>query len=134
MVIYFLGLIGLTFTTSISYNISIIKNKKINHFSHGFLNIFFTSTSIFVFFKNNFNNLIINKKKNNIIKKISSFTFGIYLIHPLILERVIQKLNLFSLSINIIYLIPLISLITFILSLIISIIIKFIPILGKYLI
>ena len=134
MFIYLLGLIGLIFSTSISFKFCIIKNTKLNFFDYKFFNILFTSISIFVFFKNNFNNLIINKKKNNIIKKISNFTFGIYLIHPLILGIIMNKLNIFSLSINTIYFIPLISLITFILSLIFSIIIKFIPIIGKYLI
>lgn len=133
IIIYCLGLLGIFFTTKISYNFAIIKNKKINHFNYIFLNVFFTSTSVFIFFKNNFNNLKINKKFK-FIRRISYYTFGIYLIHPLILEILINKFNKLSLSKNIIYLIPLISIFIFMLSLIISILLKFIPFIGKYLI
>ena len=43
------------------------------HFHPKYLNIFFYSTSIFLFFKNNFNNLKINERKNNIIQRIAKY-------------------------------------------------------------
>ena len=73
------------FTTIISYNLSIMKKKKVSHYEPKYLNIFVFSTSIFLFFKSNFNHLKIIEEKNNIIQKIAKFTFGIYLIHPLII-------------------------------------------------
>ena len=134
IIIYIFGLIGVLITTKISYNVSFKKKKKINHFFYKYFNVFFTSTSLFIFFKNNFNNLTINKKNNNIIQKISRHTFGIYLIHPLIIEKIIIKLHLLSLTNNVLFLIPFISIIVFALSLLISIILKFVPLLGYYLI
>ena len=92
------------------------------------------SISIFLFFKNNFNNLKINEKKNNIIQKIAKFTFGIYLLHPLIIENIMRKLNLFYLQFNIIFLIPIINLVLFLFCLLICIILKYIPIIGNNLI
>jgi len=135
IIIYLIGLFGFFFTTKISYNFSFMKkNKKIIYFSNNNINIFVISISTFIFFKNNFNNLEINKKKNNIIQKIAKFTFGIYLIHPLILENINQKFNVYNLQINIILLIPIISLFLFVLSLIICIFLNMIPIIGKYLV
>lgn len=96
--------------------------------------MFLTSTSLFIFFKNNFNDLTINKKNNNIIQKISQHTFGIYLIHPLIIDKIVRKFNLLSLINNDVFLIPFISIIVFVISFLISIILKFIPLLGHFLI
>ena len=67
--IYFMGILGFFFTT---------------------INILFYSISIFVLFKEKFNNLYLNKKI--VIKKISNYTFGIYLIHPLIIEKISKNL------------------------------------------
>ena len=134
IIIYILGLMGIIFTTIISYNFSIIKNKKIFHTNFNYLNIFFYSISIFIFFKSTFDNKKINKKNTNIFQKIGKFTFGIYLIHPLILENIICKLRLNYLRINYIFLIPMINLVIFLLSLIIVIILNKIPIIGNYLI
>jgi surface polysaccharide O-acyltransferase-like enzyme len=133
IIIYILGFIGILFTTKISYYFSFIKKKKINHFSSKYFNIFFTSISIFIFFKSYFNNLKINDIKNNIIQYLSQMTFGIYLIHPLIIVYM-KKLNIFFFKINTIFLIPIITLVIFIISLIFSIILKKIPKFGKYLI
>ena len=133
IIIYILGGIGFFITTIISYNISIKNNKKLNLFNLYYLNIFFASTSVFIFFKNNFNNLNIIIKRNNIIQIIAKYTFGIYLIHPLIIEKIIKKLNFKFLTKNILFLIPIVNFIIFILSLIITIILKYIPLIGKYL-
>lgn len=74
------------------------------------------------------------KIKIKIIRDVARLTFGIYLIHPLIIENIIEKLHLFNLSINIIFLIPMLNVLIVFLSLIISFIIEKIPLIGKYLI
>ena len=131
---YIIGFTSFIFTSIIAYNFAIIKKQKMKHFSSIYFDIFFVSISVFIFFKDNFNNLKINKKQNNIVQYISKLTFGIYLIHPLIMETIVQYLNLFNLHINIIFLIPMLNIFIFLLSLIISIIIKNIPFIGNYLI
>ena len=127
--IYFLGILGFLFTTIILYHISNRnKQKLLIFFGSSNLNILLYSASIFVLFKEHFNNLSSNKKL--IIKKISNYTFGIYLIHPLIIETTIKNFyfSYFRLFI------PLKALIVFILSFLISVLLKKIPILGKYII
>ena len=130
IIIYLFGIIGFLFTTKILYKISIIKQQKyIQYFRALNLNILLYSTSIFMFFKLNLNNY----KKKQLMKKISNYTFSIYLIHPLILNIFRRIIGDFE-SIKLLFSIPLISIIVFILSLIISIFIKSIYFFGKYLI
>ena len=107
-----------------------MKKKKVSHYEPKYLNIFVFSTSIFLFFKSNFNHLKIIEEKNNIIQKIAKFTFGIYLI----IENIMRKLNLFDLEFNIIFLIPIINLVLFLFCLLICIILNYIPIIGRNLI
>ena len=132
ILIYILGLFGIYFTTQISYVISIKKNIKINYFSYYYLNIFVYTISLFIFIKSTFNNNNLKKRITHFLKMISNNTFGIYLIHPLIIETIKKyKINKFFSSIKIIYRIPLISSFIFISSLLISKIIKFIPLIGN---
>ena len=130
--IYSAGFIGFVFTTIFSYHFSIIKNQKLLFFTAFNLNILAYAFSIFVFFRLNFNN--INFYLITILKRISNYTFGIYLIHPLIINKLSKISNDFSYFTLLIFKIPLMSTNVFFLSLIICIIIKFIPFIGKYLI
>ena len=126
---YCFGLFGILFTTKFAHKILILKKKKsLIYFSHFQLNILFYSSSIFVFFKENFNHF---KLAN--IQRVSKLTFGIYLIHPLIIKSIFQTKKIFSENFSP-YDIPFISLIIFLLSLIISFLIKLVPLFGKYLI
>ena len=111
--IYIFGIIGFFFTTIILYKMSIIKQKKNIKFFRGLnLNILLYSTSVFMSFKYNLNNY----KINLLFKRISNYTFGIYLIHPLILHQIRRISGDFS-SIKILFKIPLLSIIVFIISL-----------------
>lgn len=128
IIIYIFGIIGFLFTTIILYQISIIEQKKNLKYFRGLnLNILLYSTSIFVFFKLNLNNY----KINLLLKRISNYTFGIYLIHPLVLYQ-IRRISRDFVSIKLLFKIPLISIIVFLISLMICIIIKILPIFGKY--
>lgn len=128
--IYICGIISFFFITLILYKFSIKKNTiYIKYFRGLNLHILFYSTSIFMFFKLNLNNY----KINNLFKKLSQYTFGIYLIHPLILNKIRIITGDFS-SIKLIFRIPLISIIVFIISIIICFLIKLTPIFGNYLI
>lgn len=129
IILYIAGLIGLLFTTIISYNFALIKKEKIMFFNPLYLNILFYSSGIFLLFKNHFNFQI----KASVLQKLSKYTFGIYLIHPFLIEKVIKKFS-FNINLNIVILIPIINIFIFLLSLIICIILNFIPFIGKYLV
>lgn len=130
--IYFFGLFGFYFTVIFLYRISILKQKKnIILFRALNLHILAYSTYVFIVAKIYFNNL--NSKSRYYLKKISNYSFGIYLVHPLIISKLFKYSYYLSLM-HLLYKIPIISLLVFILSLIISILIKFIPIIGNYII
>ena len=131
IIIYLFGILGMYFTTVISHKITVMMQTKMNFFSQKNINVLIFTISIFIFFKQNFN--ISNLNKKNLIRNISIHTFGIYLIHPLIKEYVFLKVFSFSKNSNLIYHIPLMSLIIYILSLLIVIIIKKLPLIGNLL-
>jgi surface polysaccharide O-acyltransferase-like enzyme len=130
--IYILGLLGTIFTSQMSYYISFKKNKKIHFNSYFYINIFFTSIGIFIFFKYNFNNLKFRKSIKDFIQKLAYLTFGIYIIHPFVIEELNIRFNISTLSFEPLYSIPMNSLITFLLSLILVYIIKLIPFINLY--
>ena len=131
IIIYLFGILGMFFTTVISHKITIMMQKKMNFFTQKNINVLIFTISIFIFFKQNFN--ISNLNKKNLIRNISNHTFGIYLIHPLIIEFLFLKVFSFSKNLNLIYHIPLMSLIIYIISLLIAIIIKKLPFIGNFL-
>jgi surface polysaccharide O-acyltransferase-like enzyme len=93
----------------------------------------FASYGVFLFFKETFGKIKFSDRKIKIISKISQDTFGVYLIHVLVLQ-VFDTIGLNTLIINPIISIPIISIIVMILSEIGTLIINKIPILNKYII
>jgi len=128
----FFGICG--FVATIVFSIIITQyTQKANDLFYGnfTLNVLLESISIFVLFKKYFTNTI-NIRVQNIIRQISKYCFGIYLVHILIIICLDKFFNLNTLSFNPIFSIPIISIIVFIISLSISFVINHIPILKKY--
>jgi surface polysaccharide O-acyltransferase-like enzyme len=91
------------------------------------INVVFASSFLFLFFKNsNYN----SKSLNNIVSVISRYSFGIYLIHALVLELLDQlSVNMF-ITIPILS-IPIVSILCLVISLWIVFIVSKLPF-GKY--
>lgn len=132
IIIYILGICGIIITFEMSYYISIKKNAKITFYSSKYINVFFMSIGIFIFFKYNFNDLKFRKRKKEFIQKIGRLTFGIYIIHPFVIEELNRRLKFNTLSFEPLYSVPIISLITFLISLLIVYLIKLIPFINQY--
>jgi len=117
--------IGMIFGANISSYISNREKKRIGDFySYYSIHVLIQSIAIFIFFKNYFNNLNFNKKYKKIIKNLGNYTFGIYLIHPLILEEFNRIFNYNSLSFEPIFNVIFLSFIVFLVSLISIIFLK----------
>lgn len=131
--IFIIGISGTLFIFKLSYNIVLKdKKKKTLFFQPEYLHIAVYSISIFILIKNHFT----NKKLSKIylINIISNNAFGIYLAHPLIIEKTKQyRIFKFTLFIKLIYRIPIITSFIYLFSLLISIMIKYIPLIGEYL-
>jgi surface polysaccharide O-acyltransferase-like enzyme len=131
-IIYILGICGMIFTSGMSYYISLKKNTKINFFSSKYINVFFPSVAIFILFKYNFNDLKYRKGIKEFIQKLGRLTFGIYIIHPFVIDEFNIRFKLNNLSFQPLYSVPIISLITFLISSLIVYLIKLIPFINQY--
>lgn len=127
-IIYFLGIIGLLLTiglTIFSSNIYSVWIQK--YYDNCTVNVLLEAIAIFVFFKYNF-------VENKAIQNISKCTFGIYLVHVLIIEK-FGKIFMFNVSnFNPIFSVPVVCTIVFGTSLLISFILNKVPILKKYIV
>ncbi|MGB4661132.1 MAG: acyltransferase family protein [Mobilitalea sp.] len=130
--IYALGIVSILFAILMTSYLSIRTNTPVRIFyEYLSINISLQSLAVFVFFKNNFAKIITNHSVLKIITRISPLTFGMYLIHFLFINA-FTAIGLTPTSFNPIIAVPVISVLTFVLSLLASALIEKIPVLKKY--
>ena len=131
-IIYVLGIIGFILTVLLNSSISIISNVHQEVFFDNFsVNLLLETIAIFTLFKyGNYK----NKKLNNIVTKLSSYTLGVYLVHPFILEQLDILFGLNSLTFNPVISIIIIAIIVMIISMLISAILHKIPYIRDYIV
>lgn len=118
-------------TILLTYAASVNKNTTwTGWYDYFSLNTMVESIGIFLLIKNV--KIRCSHKQKTWIAAISRYTFGIYLVHVLILELFVQKNVL--ISSNALITIPVISAIVFLSSLVISVIINKIPVIRSYII
>lgn len=132
IIIYILGIIGFIATIVLNSLVSIIGKETLVVFNGDFsINVLLETIAIFTFFKySNFKNI----KLNSLFSKLSTYTLGIYLVHPFILEQIDNILGLNSLTFDPIVSTILVSLIVMFISTIISFILHKIPIIKEYIV
>lgn len=131
--IYILGILGTIATILLTAWIS----KKTHtpngtFYANNTINVMLESIAIFVFVKNNYNKFKIKKYLNRIITKLSKYSFGACLAHALVIEALDRVLGINALSFWPVVAIPLVAVITIILSYVVSMILHQIPMLKKY--
>lgn len=129
-VIYFLGFLGVIFTFILTLLISLKSQKAMEvYFWHNRINVLCVAASLFIIFKNHKFSFILSE---SFIFKMSKYSFGAYLCHPFLII-IFKKMGFYNLFpkyifINIIFLIVLVSICSFI----ISAILNKLPFLNKY--
>ncbi len=131
-IIYILGILGGAFTVFYSQIISQTANTPFNIYDNLTINVLFESLAVFVFVKYNIHHL--PKTIISMFSYLSKYVLGIYLAHAFIQSFLSKFLNISANSFNPLFSIPLIALLIFVLSWIITAFIKRIPILNKYII
>jgi surface polysaccharide O-acyltransferase-like enzyme len=128
------AIVSLLFTIIVTSLVSIYKNEPVGAL-YGYLlpTTMFIAYALFVFFKENYVKIKISQKMERVIIKISKDTFGIYLIHALIIQ-IFGVIGINTLIINPILSIPVISIVVMVISYIGTIIIRKIPILKEYIV
>lgn len=134
-ILYILGLLGVIFTIGATIGLSNWLNLPMTCFlSNLTLNTFIVSVAVFTFFKQHLNKPVNSQKTQNLIMFISKCTFGVYLIHPFFIEALNKFANINTLSFNPILSIPVISLVVFLASLMVSVLFNKIPVINKWIV
>ena len=130
--IYILGIVGFISTILLNSIVSIKNLSECVTYSDNFtINILFESICAFTFFKYL---RIDNEKFNNYVTKLSKYCFGIYLVHPFIVDLFDKKFGLCAITFNPIISTLICSISIYIVSCFISFIISKIHVLNKYMI
>ena len=122
--------IGTVFVTSFGSHWAVVSGIKPVHWFQKYtnFNILIMTVCCFVFFKGLNNNFF--TAHQHIIRFVSTATFGVYLVHPIILNiisRILDFTALDSLYIGVISVIPIQTIITFLLSLAFTVFIQRVP-------
>ena len=134
-IIYMLGGAGLLYTTLITVFISIWKNYPINTFVVPYqATIVLFSTAIFVYAKYHFSYDKVGKAVKKAVQSLAYNSFGIYLVHVMVLECITKLFGEQLFAENTIFIVFLISILVLLISYIISAVIHTIPVLRKYMV
>lgn len=131
-IIYIAGFFGAMFTAFMTSWISLRTAQPCSNYYDSFsVNVLMQSIALFVLFKN----LKLNSvKMNYYISVFSKCTFGVYLIHPLVMELLQLVFALDTFIFNPIMSVLLISLIVFVISFVLSLLLNKIPFLRRYIV
>lgn len=133
--IYFLGMIGFFWTISLTFWGSQIVRKPDETFWGSFtINVMLQSVAIYVFVKNTYKKMKIGKGLSGIIRKLAEYSFGVYLVHMLVIEFVERGMGVHVLSFAPLISVPMITAMVAIISWGISMILNKTPILKKYIV
>ena len=129
-IIYILSVLGFLLTILLDSYIAIRTNAPSGKYYGNFsINVLFEVLGIFVWFRyHKFD----NQKLNRIMAKLSIYSFGVYLVHVLILEKINILFNVNTLSFFAPISVLAISILIGLISLIISVILNHIPVIKKY--
>lgn len=129
--IYIFGVGGFLLTVLLSIGAAYKAQMPMPYFSNFHVNILCEALFVFVWFKDHCKQM---EKTDTILYKLSKYSFGVYLVHALILEQLNNRLGLNTLSFNPIISVPVITGIVFAIALVISIVLNHIPKLNKYIV
>ncbi len=131
---YILGIYGIIATIFYTYLISTYQQTtRVNYFEANTTNMLFSTIGIFCFAKYELGKIKIGEKMQLLIKTVSKYSFGIYLVHPFVIA-ILEICNLSSLSFHPILAVPMMIILTFIGSLTISALLNNIPFVKKYIV
>lgn len=133
-IIYILGTFGIIITIVGNAYLSLKTMEPVEVFYDYMMpNVLFASIMVFVFIKDKFSKCDISSdnSKTQFIVKVSQLTFGMYLVHDLFL-MLYRALGFTTTVFSPLIVVPLLSIVVFGLSYLVSLIISKIPVLRKY--
>ena len=95
-------------------------------YSYNDLNVLCTSVPIFVFAKQHLNFPRMGERAYTLLRKMSKYSFGVYLVHPMVIE-LLQHFGIDTFSCNAFFSVPLLAVFVFAVSTLISALLNAIP-------
>lgn len=133
--IYLLGICGLMVTVFASAIFPISDKVAAAVFHDNMtLNVMFVSVALFTFARNNLSFPDAPPKAGGIIRKLSEYSFGAYLVHAMVITQLNHLLGINTLSFDPLISVPVIGIVVFVISFMISGILNHIPFLKKYIV
>lgn len=134
-IIYVLGILGFVATVGCSAGISmLLAEPREEFYTCNSVNVSLTGVALFTFGKYHLNNTKISEKSKKMVRILSKYSFGAYLVHVMVIEILAHVLGLQIVATDPIWAVPAVSIVVVILSFVISAIINRIPILNKYIV
>lgn len=133
--VYILGVVLIITAILLCQIMSPREGREIQAYYENFtLAGFFWGSAVFLFFKNYVSRIQWTEKQEEVICRLGSYTFGIYLIHAFFRD-ILHRAGVDSMMIGITFIaIPMVMICIFVLSCIGVILIKKIPVLGKWIV
>lgn len=126
--IFILGIISFISTIILSSAVSIYKKEPVDVFyNYKSVNVFFESISVFTLFKSKLNKVHLSQRSLSIMKNLSKYTLGVYLVHPFYITVLIKVTHFSSTSMSYVFFLPLLSIVVFVISYITSALLNHIP-------
>lgn len=95
-------------------------------YNYNDLNVLCTSVPIFVFAKQHLNFPRMGERAYTLLRKMSKYSFGVYLVHPMVIE-LLQHFGIDTFSCNAFFSVPLLAVLVFAVSTLISALLNAIP-------
>ena len=131
-VIYLLGVCGLVIRVIGSAWLARSEITTENVFDGLTVSVLLCSAAVFVFAKQHFNKPFKNEKAVQALSFLSKCTFGVYLVHPLVIDCLRRFAGVSALSFNPVISIPMIAILVFTASMVISAVLNIIPFVKKW--
>ena len=130
--LFILGPLGFIFTIAATFAVSRMKGEA-NELFYNYLtvNVMLETVFVFIMFKSAFERRELGAKASSAASNLSKWSFGVYLLHPLIII-VLRKVGFYTDSFSHFVSIPVMSIIVYTVSMLISAILNKMPIVNKY--
>ena len=131
-VLYCIGAAALLFSVAAPVVLSRAQGSPSDAFyNYNSLNVLLTSVPIFVFARRHLNFPHIGERAYILLRKLSKYSFGVYLIHPMVIE-LLGRFGIDTFSCNAFFSVPLLAVIVFAVSAVISALLNQIPIVKTH--
>lgn len=131
--IYFTGVLGLLFTIVASAYVSIRQEAPYHFYGNFTVNTLLVAIAVFTFGKTYLNGMLRPCGKTNLLMYLSKCSFGVYLIHLLVLDTFRVFLKLTPQSFNPFLSVPVISLLVYCISFLLSYVLNKVPFVNRWL-